>query len=244
VINNVVYNGREGFVHHNPAIGDFNIVGNFYKDGPSASLAPFWFDPENSPPIPTRYYVWDNWVDDPGNFVGRVDNPYTTPGFAGEYSFACCGILSSQFNNWGRFDFTGYLGYEPITTTGPALALSDVLAKVGAWPRDIVNHWAVDQTTARNGSWGNHRPANWLEGLTPGTPPTDADNDGMADSWELTHGLNPANGADHATVRPSGYTAIEEYVNELADILVGGSVALFADGFESGSTNVWSQELP
>jgi pectate lyase len=244
VVNNVIYNGREGFVHHNPAIGDFNIVGNFYKDGPSAALAPFWFDPENSPPIPTRYYVWDNWVDDPGNFVGRVDSPYTTPGFAAEYSFACCGIQSSQFNNWGHFDFTGYAGYEPITTTGPAEAWTSVLAKAGAWPRDVVNFWAVAQATARNGSWGNHRPTDWLEGLTPGTPPIDADNDGMADSWELAHGLNPANGNDHAFVRPSGYTAIEEYINELADFLVEGNLPLFADGFESGSTAAWSSASP
>ena len=67
VRNNVTYNEREGFVHHNivgaastdpAAIGEFNIMGNTYIEGPSASLAPFWFDPENdNPPIPCLLYT-------------------------------------------------------------------------------------------------------------------------------------------------------------------------------------------
>ena len=43
----------------------------------------------------------------------------------------------------------------------------------------------------------------------------------MADAWELAHGLDPADGSDHDTTMPSGYDAIEEYINELADALVG-----------------------
>ncbi len=236
VRNNVIYNGREGFVHHNPAVGDFNIIGNYYRDGPSASLAPLWFDPENDPPIPTRYYVWNNHVDDPGVFTGRVDNPWTNAVFAAEYSFACCGIVSSQFNAWGEFNFTSHPGYVAIPTESPAEAYSAVLARAGAFPRDVVNRWAVEETQTRTGSWGNRRPASWLEGLTPGTPPPDGDNDGMPDAWEVARGLNPASAADASSVRSSGYTAIEEYINELADSLLG---LPFADGFESGDTGRW-----
>jgi pectate lyase len=241
VRNNVIYNGREGFVHHNPANGDFNIIGNYYKDGPSANLAPLWFDPENDPPIPTRYWVWDNWVDHPGTFTGRVDNPYTTAGFGDAYTFACCGIQSTQFNAWGELNFSSYTGYVAIPTQSAAAAYTAVLERAGAWPRDVVNRWAVDEARNRTGSWGDRRPASWLEGLTPGTAPADSDNDGMPNAWETARGLNPSNGADHATVRPSGYTAIEEYINELADSLTGG---LFADGFESGTTAGWSALLP
>jgi pectate lyase len=241
VRNNVVYNGREGFVHHNPANGDFNVIGNYYKDGPSANLAPLWFDPENNPPIPTRYYVWNNWVDHPGTFTGRVDNPYTTPGFGNAYTFACCGIQSTQFNTWGEFSFTSYPGYVAIPTEAPAAAYEAVLNRAGSWPQDIVNRWAVDETRARTGSWGNRRPADWLQGLTPGTPPADSDNDGMPNGWETARGLNPANGADAVTVRPSGYTAIEEYINEMAQILEG---AVFSDGFEIGTVERWSGSRP
>ncbi len=238
VVNNVVYNGREGFVHHNIAGGDFNIVGNVYIEGSDISLAPFWFDPENaSPPIPTRYWVWDNWVEDPGVFVGRVDNPFTTPGFDDAYTFYCCGITAGQFNTEGHFDFSSSPGYEPITVDPASATMAAVLQRVGAFPRDIVNRWSVEEVESRTGSWGNRRPKDWLEGLTPGAPPEDLDDDGMADAWEKSQGLDPANGDDHSTVMPSGYTAIEEYINGLADNLV--SSGIFADDFESGDVSPW-----
>ncbi len=241
VRNNVIYNGREGFTHHNPAAGDFNIVGNYYRDGQSNTLAPLWFDPENGPTVPSRYYVWNNWVDDPGIFTGRVDNPFTTAGFGTAYTFECCGIQASQFNAVGELDFSAHAGYVPIPTTSPAAAYEEVLKRAGAWPRDTVNWRAENETRSRTGTNGNHRPADWLEGLVPDVPPPDADQDGMGDAWELLHGLNPANGADHATVRPSGYTAIEEYVNELADAITG---RLFADGFEIGGFGRWALVVP
>lgn len=53
-----------------------------------------------------------------------------------------------------------------------------------------------------------------------GTPPQDSDQDGMPDSWETQHGLNP-NTDDSAQDRNGdGYTNIEEYINGLA----GGAV--------------------
>jgi pectate lyase len=250
IVGNVVYNGREGFVHHNIAggsgstiatVGDFNLIGNWYIDGPSIALAPFWFDPENSStPIPTRYFVWDNYVEDPGDFIGRVDNPYTTPGFGTEYSFACCGIVSSQFTAIVPYDFSATPGYRPITTEAATAVYPKVLARAGAWPRDIVSRWTIEDIEGRTGSWGNRRPADYLEGLTPGSAPADIDNDGMADAWEASRGLSAANPNDHSTIMSSGYTAIEEYINELADRLV----ALFADGFETADTSAWSTTVP
>ena len=243
VVNNVTYNGREGFVHHNIAGGDFNIVGNVYLEGSSISIAPFWFDPENSStPIPTRYWVWDNWVEDPGRFVGRVDNPFTTPNFDDLYTFYCCGITAGQFNSQGHFDFSSHPGYVPVSTDSASVTIDRILARVGAFPRDIVNRWAVEDLQTRTGAWANRRPGNWLDGLTPGTPPTDGDDDGMADSWELDRGLDPTDGSDHSTVMASGYTAIEEYINELAEELIPAGI--FSDGFETGDTSRWSGGIP
>lgn len=231
VYNNVIYNGREGFVHHNivgaadtdpAAVGEFNIVGNYYKDGPSISLAPFWFDPENSTtPIPTNYWLEDNYVDDPGVYEGRVDNPIGNSAFLAEYTIYCCGVEDGQFNQSGAFDFSGYSGYVPLTTLDATENYTQVLAESGTWPRDIVSSWAIEDTQTRTGEWGNRRPADWLAGLTPGTPPTDSDGDGMPDTWEDQNGLDSADGNDYNTVMPSGYTAIEAYINEVADSLVG-----------------------
>jgi hypothetical protein len=222
VRNNVVYNGREGFNHSNPAVGDFNIVGNYYKDGPSASLVPLWFDPEDCDTVDTRYWLWNNWVDDPGVFTGQVDNPFDAIATGFDYYFYNECLDATFFNQSGELDFSSHSGYVPVSTDDPLVAYENVLDHAGAWPRDIVNTWAVDETRNRTGAWGNQRPADWLEGLTPGTPPTDSDDDGMPDTWETSHGLNKNDGSDHNTVMPSGYTAIEVYINELADSLTPG----------------------
>jgi len=46
----------------------------------------------------------------------------------------------------------------------------------------------------------------------------DKDRDGMADEWERAHRLNPSDPKDHQSdVDGNGYTAIEEFLNELGD---------------------------
>ena len=44
----------------------------------------------------------------------------------------------------------------------------------------------------------------------------DTDQDGMPDAWETAHGLDPNDPEDRNKTAPSGYTWIEEYLNELA----------------------------
>ena len=49
--------------------------------------------------------------------------------------------------------------------------------------------------------------------------PEDADGDGMADSWEATHGLNAKSADDrNATTLDPPYTNLEVYLNSLADL--------------------------
>jgi hypothetical protein len=105
-----------------------------------------------------------------------------------------------------------------------------LLPTIGAFPHDIVARQSILELQNRNGSWRNYRPANLMDGLMATSPPLDSDDDGMPDDWENSHGLNPANGNDHTTVMPSGYTAIEEYINGLASAM--GNDVIFADGFE------------
>ena len=63
--------------------------------------------------------------------------------------------------------------------------------------------------------------APWQVGGYPeykGTPYKDSDNDGIPDSWEISHGLNPKDGTDSAKPAKNGhgYTNIEVYLNTLA----------------------------
>jgi len=64
--------------------------------------------------------------------------------------------------------------------------------------------------------------APWQVGGYPvykGTPYKDSDNDGMPDSWEIAHGLNPhdASDASKPAKNGGGYTNIEVYLNTIAD---------------------------
>lgn len=51
--------------------------------------------------------------------------------------------------------------------------------------------------------------------LKSAAAPVDADHDGMADSWERAHGLDPADPADRNRRDADGYTMLEVYLNGL-----------------------------
>jgi pectate lyase len=99
-------------------------------------------------------------------------------------------------------------------------AYSAVLDQAGASSpaRDAVDTRIVDEVRRRAGSiidsqkqvggWPAYRSIQPLE---------DADQDGMPDAWETTHGLNARDPKDAALDRDAdGYTNIEEYLNQLA----------------------------
>ena len=73
------------------------------------------------------------------------------------------------------------------------------------------------------GSWGRKDQKNLMEGLKPGKATRDSDNDGMPDQWETVHGLDKTRN-DANRKMPSGYTAIEEYLNELAGKMIGNEI--------------------
>jgi hypothetical protein len=123
-------------------------------------------------------------------------------------------------------DFTAaHPGHVPVTVDPAEVAYEAVLAGAGAFPRDTVTVRTVQEVRDRTGGWGPEEPADLLDGLDPAEAPEDEDGDGMADVWERDHGLDPADPEDHREVMASGYTAVEEYVNGLADQLVGAAPA-------------------
>jgi hypothetical protein len=81
-----------------------------------------------------------------------------------------------------------------------------------------MNARVADEVTNGTGALGRIDDALLMGGAAP---PADADMDGMADAWESAHGLDPSDAADASTDRDGeGYTNVEEYVNELAAMLV------------------------
>lgn len=108
----------------------------------------------------------------------------------------------------------------PTVTTAPAReAYELVLVTVGASRprRDPVDSRLIRQERERSGRLINSQSevGGWPE-LRYEPSPVDSDHDGVPDAWETFHGLDPRNPRDNARVLRSGYTAIEEYLNELA----------------------------
>ena len=202
VRNNVVYNFRDGFGHENdPNDRGYNVVGNYYKRGPSdPKIFPFCFRAEVS------YFLRDNYIDG----VGLIQDPWAEADkHQGLAYYAGKGRKAPH-----EFDV------PKVTTHSPEEAFKLVLARAGAWPRDAVTARIVEEVKSGGGSWGQKPQVDLLEGLTPSKPAADGDSDGLPDEWEVKRGLDATDGSDHAQVMPSGYTAIEEYANELAQQLL------------------------
>lgn len=157
--------------------------------------------------------------------------------------------------------------FAGVTTHTASAAYEKVLAYAGAsLHRDALDKMIVDDT--RNGkatcTGGQYTDKNGnlkesLPGLinsqddvvysdgTKGWPvlnstaaPTDTDGDGMPDSWEESHGLNPNDKADGAIVTGNGYTNLEVYMNSLVEDI---TTSQNADGSIEGDTDTDKEEI-
>jgi pectate lyase len=206
--NNVVYNFRDGLVHHgNYRDPGFNIISNYYKSGPSTVgewpqdpyIYPWCFEGE----IP--YYLSGNYIAG----VGIVEDPWAE---------------GDRLPAWNSI--YGQRGVKqdeptpvpPVATHSPEHAYDLVLAGAGCFPRDVVTARTIEETRSGTGSWGRREPEDLMAGLRAHMPRVDSDDDGMPDAWENARGLDETRD-DSAAVMASGYTALEEYINELADEL-------------------------
>jgi len=211
--NNVVYDVRDGFVHDNPAEGTFFVVGNVWKRGRSSRLTPFALEDEDPGSGDPRYVVRKNRIDDPGRFVGGVEDPFVERGLHPSF-----GDLPSGVDTGDDGPVPGLV--YPTRTTSPDDAYREVLARAGAFPRDVVTRRTVEETRTRCGHWGAKPPPDLLEGLRVEPAPPDADNDGMPDAWEVARGLSPNDPSDASSRIDGEYTAVEVYLNERAALLV------------------------
>ena len=201
VRNLVVYNFRDGFLHDNESNdGGFNIIGNYYKKGPNDTIYPFCFEDRIS------YYLRDNYIQG----VGMIQDPWAEASkLPGLKAYADKGKKAKQETE-----------VPAVTTHSPLEAYDLVLESAGCFPRDTVSRRTIEEVKTGTGSWGRHDPGDLMAGLDPKSPPRDSDNDGMPDDWERTKGLDPLDSTDHNKVMASGYTAVEEYCNMLAQRLI------------------------
>lgn len=127
---------------------------------------------------------------------------------------------------WSLVNGAGSAGYRlssapaisAIVGENPASAFARVLESAGAsHRRDAVDARVVADVRARTGRHidSQAQVGGWPE-LRSAAPPLDSDADGMPDTWERAHALDPTDTNDAANDRDgNGYTALEDYLNGL-----------------------------
>ncbi|MBL9198921.1 MAG: hypothetical protein JNL39_00385 [Opitutaceae bacterium] len=201
VRNNVIYNF--GGTASGLTQGKFtvNYVGNYLRPGPSSrAKTPITVSPASE----LAYYIAGNVLE--GDAALTADN---TRFFS---------LVEHEGKRIVRTVDTPFAA-APVTTVSATEALELVLASVGASRpvRDAVDTRLVGHVRTRTGkAIDSQAEVGGWPVLKSGPLPADADNDGMADAWEIARGLDPKNPADANVKAPSGYTWIEEYLNGLA----------------------------
>lgn len=189
--NNVIYNWGSGFAYGGE-FANMNFVDNYLKPGPSSTRLGWLF--EVSGPA-GRIFVSGNFVD------GQ-------PGITADNATGVnIGVVTTAFPVVSVPDETAAAAYEAV------------LASVGASRvRDAVDVRVIADVRNRTGRIidSQNDVGGWPT-LQSAPPPPDTDGDGMPDSWETSHGLDPRNAADgKGDGNRDGYTNLEEYLNSLA----------------------------
>ena len=192
-------------------VSEVNIINNYFVGAP------------NTPPTATtpfsrgtgtfNLYGAGNYFDNNKN--GTLDGalvPYNATGYPG---------LDAA-----NFKTTPYAYPAASPSMTAAQAYSWIVSNVGPTvpKRDQVDSLIVAEVNSR-GTQGRYiyretdNPLinGGLGRMLNGTAPTDSDSDGIPDSWESSHGLNPNLKADATTMSSSnpGYLNIEVYINSL-----------------------------
>ena len=214
--NNICYNYGNGYgalsaIEKNGVLMgtlNINVVGNYFKDGPNTSSdvtgtkTPVVFGGSHA-----NVFWSDNMWNNDGSMVsGR-------------------GIVDTRYYGSPTFVDDAHVMSGSITVFDCLSNFVQVLAYVGAFPRDAMNVRTVDDVKNGTGAYGiDDDPF-----ITSGNAPkTDTDLDGMPDEWEIANGLNPAlqdhNGTElsYSYTGVVGYTNVEVYINRLSDSLVNG----------------------
>jgi len=220
--NNVHYNIGTGIrilmysKYHDKA--KINIIGEYCSRGPGALLG---YTRAYAPPCVSAFSI--GLQNDAGTSKFHIDGNFLDP-LAG-YSETWSNSVKAR-KTYVEKPFV----LPPVETHTAEEGYELALAQAGCLPRDAVGKRTIREIQTHTGLAGMNVPDGGLmEGLTPGTAPPDTDNDGMSDEWEKEHGCDPNDPKDNTKIVPAGvcpgdrykgYSYIEYYMNELADIRV------------------------
>ena len=215
--NNVIYNWGNNNVYGGEA-GNYNIVNNYYKYGPSTNKTVRYriVNPSRTESIGFgKWYVNGNYVD--GNIDVSNNN-----------------LLGIHMPKEGTETDKRALvqdkafAAEAIRLHSATEAYEAVLKHVGAsFKRDTLDERIINDVKNRTGRIIDvqggfphgaeyEQTKNAWPALKLLPPPADADKDGMPDEWEIKNGLDSTNAADASSYKlDKQYTSIEVYINSL-----------------------------
>lgn len=215
--NNIDYNWHNS---NNIAGEQINVMGNYYKAGPSMAegILPIQFKAGKDTPVSKGFLF--------GNYFEGLPKKYNEDNYTAMNYEACFGPNSNykatsrkEFEVSKRFD----AGKYQLTTIQSAEEAYQTCLKFSGCSlvRDLVderfiktvmnNTGKIIDSQSEVGGWDHYdhisRPDAW-----------DTDGDGMPDEWEKLKGLEPSNGNDNIkNTLHMDYTNIEVYLNELVN---------------------------
>lgn len=214
-VNNVKYNGNGQDAQIVPVKGPvhLNMIGNYCKDGPDAF-------PQNIGFAEYRVMGMQAYSTSSGIFVHDNMGRYWDGRGGVRWGLSQPDSAIIWGDNGGIPVQSQRFAYPLVTTTSASQALLDVLNGAGAFPRDSADTRIINDVRNGSGRWIDHPSdvGGWPM-LASGTAPRDSDHDGMPDSWETQHGLNPNDSNDGPLdVNGDGFTNLEEYLHSLATV--------------------------
>lgn len=202
-INNVVYDYQGGYTAGNSA-GHFlhDVIGNYFIAGPATTSASNAFFQMRNQSV----YASGNLLD--ANRDGKLNGSTLGVG-------AGASVLSKPWSS----------ATAGIKAQSAAAAYAGDLKNAGALPHDQVDSRVVADVSSvgKAGTLWTRQGATGLGNsgygtIAGGTAAPDTDRDGIPDSWETKHGLNPKSAADAVKdFDATGYTNVEKYLNSLLD---------------------------
>lgn len=245
--NNVLYNWGSYNVNGGEG-GNYNIVNNYYKYGPSTATG-------NSSGVPVRYMIIN-----PGKQTSSPVLPYGKYYVTGNYVDGSATITQ---NNWlgaamsggtladtTQSKVTTAFDLGPINTNTAAEAYSLVLQYGGAsLVRDTLDKRIVNDVLNRTGRLidvqGGYPHGTAYASTVNAWPtlnslpaPTDTDHDGMPDTYESNNSLNPNDASDRNGIAANGYTNLENYINGIttaATVTTTGTLSSFTQNIPAAS---------
>jgi len=245
VVNNVSYNWYGGLSPRSEGIANVNWVHNYAKQGSESNNYSYEVTHRNqdTPAFP-QLYVEGNI----GSTRLNQSDPHWNVGYYWRDS-----LLTEDYRTMQPWETIAV----PTTEMSYDFAL-ETLDKVGATKpfRDSVDMRVIADFAATTGDiidtivYPDDFPV--FQQLAP---PTDNDNDGMADNWEIGQGLNTSIDDSFGDINGNGYTNIEEYLFFLSappvlsvtpdyhDVTAMGDTVIFNVNNIGGDTLNWTAQV-